>query len=338
MFHQTRIKLTAWYLVIIMTISLLFSLVIYSGINDELERFDRLQQSRQDRIEQLFGDLPVPPTLPRYDPTIILEARQRLILILGGVNIIILLVSGGAGYFLAGRTLRPIRIMLDEQHRFISDASHELRTPLTSLRTEIEVYLRDKNLTLPEAKKLLGSNLEEVINLQILSDNLLQLSRSPMKQQHAQPVALSLIAEKVVKKITPSANKKKIAIEQHIGSETVIGDEISLEQLLMILLDNAIKYSPKNTVVSLAAKKNDHTVLVSVADQGVGIDEKDLPHIFERFYRADKTRNKHVSGYGLGLSIAKKIITEHNGTVQIQSDPKTGTTFLIKFPAAEKAV
>jgi len=153
MFQRARLKLTAWYLVIIMTISLMFSLVIYQSINIEFQRFERVQLKIQEDMQE---GLPFPHSRDHFiyfgkpDPTVIADARKRLIILLSFINFSILVLSGVAGYFLAGRTLRPIKKMVDEQKRFITDASHELRTPLTSLRSEIEVNLRNKNLSLLE--------------------------------------------------------------------------------------------------------------------------------------------------------------------------------------------
>ena len=137
MFERTRVRLTAWYLLIIMAISLLFSMVIYSMVNADFVRFERMQVRMQEDIEQ--GLIPAPPRYHGIDLEDIKEARIRLITTLGFVNLAIIVVAGGAGYFLAGRTLKPIKESMDEQRRFISDSSHELRTPLTSLRSEIEV-------------------------------------------------------------------------------------------------------------------------------------------------------------------------------------------------------
>src|SRR5882724_7757245 len=111
MFESTRLKLTAWYLLIIMVISVFFSAIIFFEINQELDRFDRLQQVRRERLEQIMQSFPAALPLPQYDPALLVEARKRLLIILGLINLGILLLAGGAGYFLAGRTLRPIRVM-----------------------------------------------------------------------------------------------------------------------------------------------------------------------------------------------------------------------------------
>lgn len=174
MFRSARLKLTAWYLLIIMLISVSFSIGIYNVQIRELERFRRVQPIRAEDLTPNG----IRSRVFVIDQTLIDEAEDNLQFTLIIINVGILILAGYSGYFLAGRTLTPIREMVDEQNRFITDASHELRTPITSLRSEIEVTLRDKNLNLKEARELLKSNLEEVNNLQYLSDNLIKLSQN----------------------------------------------------------------------------------------------------------------------------------------------------------------
>src|SRR4030042_6455251 len=171
MFHSARIKLTLWYLLIIMAISVLFSLIIYRVQSNEPERVLLRQRTLIERggfLRPGFGP-------PELEPEILEEARRRLMLNLILINLGVLIISGGAAYFLAGRTLEPIEKALENQKRFVADASHELRTPLTTMKTELEVNLRSKGLV-EEAKKILESNLEEVDKLGYLSDKLLRLS------------------------------------------------------------------------------------------------------------------------------------------------------------------
>ena len=184
MFHSARIKLTAWYLLIIMLVSMSFSLVIYKVLVNEVDRFARTQTFR---IERRFREgIYFPPemhlrgTLPKapiIDSELVDEIKGRLVFALLAINGGILIISGGLGFLLAGKTLRPIQDVVDEQNRFITDSSHELRTPLTSLKSAMEVNLRDKNLKLKDAKKLISENIEEVNKLQSLSDELLQLAQ-----------------------------------------------------------------------------------------------------------------------------------------------------------------
>lgn len=349
MFHSARLKLTAWYLLIIMLISVLFSVVIYTNVNSDLVRLEERQRRFSERakveqalIKQLSKQGVALPHLPTQNIDANLEeiaqARNRLILVLGIINLGILGISGVAGYFLAGRTLRPIREMVTEQQRFIADASHELRTPLTSLRSEMEVNLKDKRLSLLEAKKVITSNLEDVIKLQTLSDKLLELAQFEdiAKKYGFSKVTTIEIIDSAVKKVAGLAKRKKITIQKDIAQYIIEGNFDLLSELFGILLENAIKYSPSGNAIRVFAKKTDNHVAISVIDNGIGIEKKDIPYIFDRFYRGDKSRTKNiVDGYGLGLSIVKKITEQHKGSIWVRSTPGQGSTFVVELPLAK---
>ena len=337
MFNSARLKLTAWYLLIIMCISAAFSVVIYRVLTSELDRFSHLQRIR---IEQGFTRVPVPPLPSRvfaiaFAPELLTEVKHRLLTRLLFINAGILLVSGATGYFFAGRTLRPIQDMVDEQNQFISDASHELRTPLTSLKSAFEVHLRDKFFSVKDARRLIRESINEVNKLQSLSDGLLQLAQYHIPHRHAQSkkVAISDAIELAIKKVEPLADKKKIVVEQHFVESTVRGNKLELVDLFVILLDNAIKYSPLAKKIEIDIKQEDTALAVTVKDHGIGIGKSDLPHIFDRFYRADSARSYGEShGYGLGLSIAKRIVEAHQGTIQVRSTLGKGTTMIVTLP------
>jgi len=236
---------------------------------------------------------------------------------------------------LAGRTLKPIENMVDEQKRFVSDASHELRTPLTAMRTEVEVALRDKDFDTPYARDVLTSNLEEIDKLQQLSDSLLILGRyqNTASKSNFAEVSLSNVVEEARQNVKTLANHKDIEIQGTIDDISVEADSDSLAKLLTILLDNAIKYSHQNGKIIVRAYPVKNKVAVSVQDFGAGIRAGDLPYIFKRFYRAEASRTKtKVEGYGLGLSIAKTIVDMHNGTIDVESIPDKGTTFTVTLP------
>jgi two-component system, OmpR family, sensor histidine kinase CiaH len=332
MFRSARIKLTAWYLLIIMVISGAFSIAVYNALTSELDRIERTQQFRIEHENREFGlNRPIPPYI---DPIIINEAKNRVALFLGLLDLVILGVSALAGYWLAGKTLKPIQVMVKDQNRFIADASHELRTPLTALKAEIEVSLRDKKLTLWEAQHILSSNLEEVNKLQNLADSLIKLTQYNGKKQTVNEIVnLPEIMCEATNRVTKLAKLKKITITQKVAAITLVGDAQSLTELIVILLDNAIKYSPNGTTVKLRATATDKNVTIAVVDQGIGIETKNIPHLFDRFYRVDKSRTKDaVDGYGLGLSIAKQIAEDHAGSIQVASKPNNGSTFTIEIP------
>lgn len=328
MFKEARIKLTAWYLAIIMAISISFSIVIYVGVNRELTRIENFQRTR---IQGIIRGFPIPVNIPsNIDSDAIAESRARIVLTLAIINLGILVISGLGGYFLAGQTLDPIKEMVDEQKEFVSNASHELRTPLTSLMTEIEVALRDKKITLTSAKSLLASNLEEVKKINELSNYLLRLNKTENLNavQDFSQVDLKKVSLEAVDKVVPLAAASKIEIVENLKSSKVLGSEESLIELAVILLDNAIKYSKKGDKIEI--KTSDSSLIVM--DHGVGIAESDMPHIFDRFYRAEASRSKeNTDGYGLGLSIAKSIADQHGAKISVDSRVGKGSTFTVYF-------
>ncbi len=342
MFDSARLKLTAWYLLIIMIISGAFSGVIYKVLTNELDRLSRAQNVRFERaIKQgnivLFrdGNGPVPGLPPMVDPDLVKETKQRVILALLIVDASILILAGGLAYMLAGRTLRPIKEMVEEQNRFITDSSHELRTPLTSLKTAMEVSLRDKRLTLAEAKTILFESIEEVNKLQLLSDQLLLLAQyqKPRTVVNWEKIKVADVVQKAVRLVNPLAHRKQITITTELEDVAITTNQHALQELLVILLDNAIKYSPSLTQIGLTAHQTDGKLKLLVQDQGVGITAADLPHIFDRFYRVSPSRSQtETRGYGLGLSIAKKIVANLNGTITVQSQSHRGSTFTITLP------
>lgn len=342
MFHSARLKLTSWYLLIIMLISISFSMAIFRVLSAELERVQRFQRFRVEyRLPERLH-IQMPPALREElsrpnlaEPDIFAETKNRIKIILTAINLVILFISAGLGYLLAGRTLKPIQEMVSEQSRFITDASHELRTPLTSLRSEIEVSLRDDKLTFPEARKLLVSNLEEVNNLQVLTDGLIKLTQYQKGENgfSLSIVTLDTIVNEAVRKVANIAKQKQISVLNKAGKFTIEGNKQALTEMLVIFLDNAIKYSHAKAKVCLASEKIDGHIIFSIADNGIGIHAEDIPYLFDRFYRADKSRTKtETSGYGLGLSIAKQIIDRHKGSVKVKSTVGKGTTFSIKLP------
>lgn len=336
MFKKARIKLTAWYLVIIMAISLGFSGAVYASINQELMRFDNAQHIRQQRTDSLNTFLlqqGIPMSLgqePQEFENVDL-ARARIIMSLAVVNITILLVSGVGGYFLAGQTLEPISKMVKEQKEFIGNASHELRTPLTSLKTEIEVGLRDKKLDIGNARDLLKSNLEDVNRMQKLSNYLLALNKYENADMRLELGRINLgdVVFEVIDKSTSYAKQKDIKIISKIYPVFVKGNEGAIFELASILIENAIKYSGLAKKINVSVTK---TGTLIVKDYGIGIAESDIPHIFDRFYRADSSRSKSkIDGYGLGLSIAKSITDKLSAKIKIQSKLGRGSTFSVQF-------
>ncbi len=332
MFNTARRKLTLWYVLILMSVSIAFSGVIYRGMALEVERFSRIQQAR---FERRFFELGLVPP-PFRDSEIIREMKQHIILVLLGINGGILVVMGGIAYLLAGKTMQPIQEMIQEQNRFISDASHELKTPLTAMKSSLEVYIRDPKLTLSEAKTVLQDNIEEVNRLTYLSESLLSLSMHKREKDSAPFAKLNMnsVLIKARSLVRHAALQKKIEIDLfQIPEKKIEGNEQKLVELFTILLDNAVKYSSASSHISITGKLGKKGLELRVKDFGIGIHEKDIPHVFDRFYRSDSARSKaDAGGYGLGLSIAKKIIELHAGKITLESMINVGTTVIVWLP------
>ena len=339
MFHRARLTLTGWYVLILMIVSLAFSGVVYLGASREIARFSGLQRQRLIQ-EMRQGELQLLPqplrrSLLERDQQLETEAVSRVRTLLVVINSGILVTSAILAYWLAGKTLRPIQVMLKEQEQFISDASHELRTPITVLRTTLEVGLRQARLPAAEARTLLKESLEEVIQLQALTGSLLQLQAGAASPDGTpQQLTLSPVIDTVLKKLKPLAAAKKITLTaEHTSGASVVGSTKQLQEILTILLDNAIKYSGENTQIRVTTQLSKKNVIVAVQDTGIGIAPKDLPHIFDRLYRADVARSKeHVAGFGLGLSIAQSLAEAHHGKITVKSTVGTGSTFTLTLP------
>lgn len=332
MFESATVRLTAWYVVILMSISIAFSGAIYisaaNAVDARLHRFNGPQYWVPQPLQQRED-------FKNYNDAAAESIRQQIISDLIRVNLFVLLVGGGLSYLLARRTLRPIEEALEAQSRFTADASHELRTPLTAMKTEIEVALRDKTLNAKQAKTLLESNLEEIEKLQLLSNGLLKLAQKGSDNSLFVTVSVGEVIKLAVDRLDKVINQTETKIKISIADQQLQGDKDSLIELFVVLIDNAIKYSPDNKEVSINAKSIGGRVEIDVIDKGRGIKASELPHIFDRFYRADDSRSKEkIDGYGLGLSIAKQIVDMHNGSIEASSTPTKGTRFRLKFPLA----
>jgi signal transduction histidine kinase len=330
MFKSATLKLTIWYGAILVSISILFSVVIYSIASSEVRsRIDILQSTApaQFRIN--------PDVFESIRNTQIHAAEDSLISGLIMTNLIIWVAGGFGSYYLARRTLRPIEEAHEAQSRFTSDASHELRTPLASMKIELEVALRDPSPKKEEMRQLLESNLEEVNKLTKLSHTLLQLSRLDHDQITREQVDVNTVTADVVERFNKLSPRIVI---HHARKLPILANESNVEELATILIDNALKYSPSNTTVHVSLIKQKQMSGFKVVNEGEGIAPEVLPHIFNRFYRADTSRTASAKkGYGLGLSLAKKIVELHGGELTVSSAPDQETTFQVLLPNFKKS-
>jgi len=216
------------------------------------------------------------------------------------------------------------------ERRFVADASHELRTPLAAMQTILSV-IRQRHRSLDEYQQALADLNEEAERLRALTEDLLRLARGGTHPAAYEPTDLSTLLRDVTDSLRPLAVTRGLQLNCAVPDGlTLNGDSDSLARLFVNLVDNAIKYTERGGVTLSAEGGADGTVRVSVADSGAGISADHLPHIFERFYRADPARAEH--GAGLGLSIALDIAHAHRGTIDVSSEVGRGTTFVVSLP------
>jgi len=218
--------------------------------------------------------------------------------------------------------------------RFMADASHELRTPLTVLRGELETFVQEPNLA-PEMRERLGSALEEVVRLVNIVEGLFAISRLDAGEAQAELVKFDLgkLASSTTDQMSLLGEDKNIKITCAAANDVwVEGDRARMKQVVVNLLDNAIKYTPQGGAVGLNVRTHDGKALLEVTDNGMGIPAESLPRVFERFYRVDEARSRELGGAGLGLSIVRSICAAHHGRVEAASTPGHGSTFRVELP------
>lgn len=331
LFSTAIVRLTAVFVTVLAIVCVLFSGLIYTLASNEIDRTSRRQVVG---FRNLLGRFIVDEQeSERLRTTEADDARARLRAQLFLGNLAVIGTGTVLSYFFAKKTLRPLEESVKAQERFTSDASHELRTPLASMRTEIEVALRDKKLKLSDAKELLSSNLEEVVSMNSLTENLLALARNQTVESVAKVDSKKLLGS-IAKKQLKLLAKHKVTLSTEIAQVTLHINKDSLAQLVTILLDNAIKYSGSGSKVHLKTSLDGEQYTIKVSDNGQGIPKDKLAHIFDRFSRADASRTAQVvEGHGLGLSIAKMLVESMNGRINVKSVPGKETSFYVYLPS-----
>jgi heavy metal sensor kinase len=231
-------------------------------------------------------------------------------------------------------TLARLEQSFSRLRRFTADASHELRTPLTALRSVGEVGLRGA-MTPSAYREVIGTMLEEVDRLSRLADQLLALARADAGQERlrSEPVDLSALASEVTDHLSVLAEERGQTLESRAeGTAIVQGDRLALRQAILNLVDNAIKYAPEGTRVSMRVGSSPDGAFVEVRDEGPGIAPEHRERIFERFYRADAGRSRETGGTGLGLSLVKSTTEAHGGRVELETERDRGSTFRLVLP------
>lgn len=324
-FSKTRLTLTLWYAGILLLILVAFSAALFFTYNNDITRIV---------LHQDFGNR-VPKILSKGEVRLIVaqvrELRQTSLIDLLIIDIVTLIVGGGLSYFLAGKTLSPIQRNMASQKLFIADASHELRSPIATIQAATEVALRSHKKTKENYREVLQQVHEQSKRLGRLVEDLLSLS--VLDAGVTRPLVrldFSPLVKEAVHAMEPLFLKKDIHLSYDIAKEvTVIGDNDKLQQLIVILLDNARKYTPSHKSVRVVLRNTPSPQLV-VADTGIGIDKQKQQAIFKRFYQAETSHSGE--GAGLGLSIAESIMHLHKGSISVESTLGKGSSFICTFP------
>ena len=255
------------------------------------------------------------------------------LLALGGAGALLL---GAGSWWLAGRSLVPLQRSWAQQREFVANAGHELRAPLTLFRATAEVALRDAPADQVEQRELLGDLLRESDHMARLVDDLLLLSRLDAGQLPLEREAIPLapLRDETARQVARLAEARGVRVEAR-GDGAVVADRRRLRQILLILLDNALRHTPQGGQVTLDGRATGRRAEIVGADTGSGIAPEHLPHLFDRFYRAEHDRGDDTGGSGLGLAIARALATAQRGEIRLESQLGRGTRATVTLPAAQ---
>jgi two-component system, OmpR family, sensor histidine kinase CiaH len=317
MFHAARLRLTAWYLLILAIIVALLSFVLYR----------LLLLTQEAELGAVHS--------PAYHPLVRTFARDQVVLAyqIVAVDIGVLLLAAAGAYLLAGRTLRPIQEAMERQRRFAAAASHELRTPLTALQGNLEVALLNPRRR-EEYEQLLREAVEDAERLSQLVRDLTLLARPEADGSalRLEPMDLRDPTRAATKDVELLVAGKGQQVETDLDVPLPIqGDLLKLRQVFVNLLENASRYTPERGRICLAGRREHGHAVVEVRDSGAGIAADDLPHLFEPFFQADKARS-NADHVGLGLSLASWIVRAHGGEIKATSQVGVGTVFTVSLP------
>jgi signal transduction histidine kinase len=331
MFKSARIKLTFFYLAIVVILSLMLTIGTRILAQRAFDDSTSMQQGGISNIVHREVGLPIPrggfDNLRDQQDALIHHQLNEYVF---WINVVAIILGGIGSYWYAGRALKPIEEAHEAQARFASDASHELRTPLAVMKTENEVFLRQKSFTDTEAREQVASNLEEIQHLEELTANLLSLANyedgERLELSSIKAGAVANLAVEQLNKLHPKENKRVVI---DVADNKILGHKVSLAQAITIFLDNAVKYSPDDKPIKLIGVVDDDYYKFMVEDSGPGIKPEDMPQIFDRLYRGDKTRSKNVPGNGLGLSLAKEIAKANDAGLSVSNIKDAGARFTL---------
>ena len=267
-------------------------------------------------------------------------AAFKTLFLLLCLAVVLYLAACYFGYWLARRNILPISQMYERQKQFTADASHEMRTPLAVMKLAVQGLREDEDSRLSEfAKESVEMLSSEADRLSRLTENLMTLARSDEDNlpAYTEQVDMTALCHKVAAQLALLAEQKQIVLKQEIQADlSVYGDELALSRLLIILIDNALKYSSAKTTVTLRGARVKAQMVIEVRDEGCGISDEDKQRIFDRFFRVDKARSRSQGGLGLGLSLAWAIVHQHGGSIEAFDNQPQGTVMYVQLPLSAK--
>lgn len=324
-----RMTLTLWYVLIVTVVAVLFASFIFRVTTANISHHSLAMQTR---IRTSFNRPRLPEELLELIEEDQHEAEQLLFIRLAIITSGIIFSASLASYYLAGKSLQPLENTLEMQKQFVADTSHELKTPIAALRTHLEVSLKDTHGA-SNQKQILQEALDTVVDMQMMVQRMLESSDQNEKIRNVESCQLLPMLKKITQIVSQQYPDKKISFSLKGESAVLLADASQMQQLFTSLIDNAVKHSKAEQKVTIMVKQSKGEIMVSIKDEGAGISEEDLPHVFDRFYRANsaRTRSKN-SGQGLGLSIAKRIVEDYHGYIKIKSSKGKGTKVKVIFP------
>lgn len=331
-FNNATLSLTAWYAVGVLVLLVLFNTLIYFiftqkiHIEEEGENGALVVENELVEDDEIDDDMPIISDSERGG-----SIDDDLLAAQAFASAVIMCLVVVLAYILSRKTLRPIEESYERQQRFVADAAHELRTPLAVLQAAAEVAL-SKDQSSVGYRTFISDMLDESKRLSKLSDDLLVLARGTSVAGASESIVLSKVTQDMCNLIRPYAEQKGLTLvyEGEKNNILVTGMAADIHRALMNVITNAVDYTAKGSV-TVRLREEGHFAVVRVSDTGVGIAPHDLPHVFERFYKADASRTIRESGAGLGLAIVKEIVERHGGSVAIESTVGHGTAVILRF-------
>ena len=253
-------------------------------------------------------------------------------LLVGLLSLVILFIIS---VYLTNKTIRPIKQAFDKQKQFIADASHELKTPLTIIKTNTSLILSNPDDSVKYQVKWINYINSQIDRMSKLIDEMLSLAKLDAQESNINllPINISKIIESMILMFDAIIYENNLNLESDIKKDVFVhGDKENLKRLFSILMDNAIKHTNKNGTLSIKLFIDRNKVKIIVKNTGQGIAKENLEKIFDRYYRADNSRDRETGGYGLGLAIAKSIVLKHKGKIYAQSTLNKNTSFIIELP------